>query len=176
MLVTRSVLSRLSIALALLYLLGRHRSARHFVETTLRCMDLSPDGNISAGAVGINDCGQVVGSWGSVDPNPADGPPVNTLLCPCYAVLWQNGQEIFLNGTVPSEWNLLLALAINDRGEILARGELNGGPLGTVLLKPIPANERGDVPSVRSSAENKRVYIGPRALRRDQKGGFQEIW
>ena len=138
--------------------------------------DLSPDGNISAGAVGINNFGQVVGSWGSVDPNPADGPPVNTLLCPCYAVLWQNGQEIFLNGTVPSEWNLLLALAINDRGEILARGELNGGPLGTVLLKPIPANERGDVPSVRSSAENKRVYIGPRALRRDQKGGFQEIW
>jgi hypothetical protein len=138
--------------------------------------DLSPDGNISAGAVGINNFGQVVGSWGSVDPNPADGPPVNTLLCPCYAVLWQNGQEIFLNCTVSPEWNLLLALAINDRGEILARGELNGGPLGTVLLKPIPANERGDVASVRSPAENMRVYIGPRALRRDQKGGFQKIW
>src|SRR5258708_4669250 len=95
--------------------------------------DLSPDGNISAGAVGINNFGQVVGSWGSVDPNPADGPPVNTLLCPCYAVLWQNGQEIFLNGTVTSEWNLLLPLAINNSGEFLARGELYVGPLGTVV-------------------------------------------
>jgi probable HAF family extracellular repeat protein len=137
--------------------------------------DLSPDGNISAGAVGINNLGQVVGSWGSVDPDPADGPPVDVVLCPCYAVLWQNGQEIFLNDTVPAGWSLLLALAINDRGEIVARGQFNSGPLETVLLKPLPVPEQSterDAPRT----ERRVVYAGPRTLRRDRKGGFQEIW
>jgi uncharacterized membrane protein len=138
--------------------------------------DLSPDGNISAGAVGINNLGQVVGSWGSVDPNPADGPPVNVLLCPCYAVLWQNEQEIFLNSAVPSEWNLLLALAINDKGEILARGQLNGGQLETVLLRPISAKNQDRAESLTLQTEKRPVYSGPRALHRTENGRFLEIW
>jgi probable HAF family extracellular repeat protein len=82
--------------------------------------DLSPDGNISAGATSINNLGQAVGIWGSVETDLAYGPPVYVTLCPCYAVLWQNGQEIFLNNAVPAGWNLLLASAIDDKGAILA--------------------------------------------------------
>jgi hypothetical protein len=138
--------------------------------------DLSPDGNISAGAIDINNIGQVVGSWGSVDPDPADGPPVNSVLCPCFAVLWQNGQEIFLNSTVPPGWNLWLALAINDTGEILARGQFNGGPLSTVLLKPVTLAEQSEAPDVPPPTTRQAAHAAPRALRRNPKGGFEETW
>jgi hypothetical protein len=93
-------------------------------------------------------------------------------LCPCYAVLWQNGQEIFLNALVPPEWNLLIALAINDKGEIVAEGQLNGGPsIQTVVLKPIPSEKHFAVISA-----TRPIYTGPRALRRDGKGGVVKLW
>jgi hypothetical protein len=138
--------------------------------------DLSPDGNISAYAIDINNVGQVVGSWGSVDPDPADGPPVDSILCPCFAVLWQNGQEIFLNDTVPPGWDLWLGLAINDGGEIVARGQFNGGPLSTVLLKPITFADQSEAPDATPPTIRQAAHTGPRALRRNPKVGFQEIW
>jgi probable HAF family extracellular repeat protein len=137
--------------------------------------DLSPDGNISAAAIGINNLGQAVGVWGLVDTDPEDGPPAGTALCPCNAVLWQNGQEIFLGNLVPPEWDLLLAAAINDKGEIIAQAEQNGGQIVTVLLKPKPTKDAGDMrsltpPTVRRSA------TGPRAFQRNSKGVFEAIW
>jgi probable HAF family extracellular repeat protein len=132
--------------------------------------DLSPDGNISAGALDVNNLGQAVGLWGSVDTDPADGPPVDSVLCPCYAVLWQDGQEIFLNGTVSPEWNLWLALAINDRGEIVARGQFNGGTLQTVLLKPLPPSDGSVGPIERTGT------FAPKAIVRDARGRLREVW
>ena len=100
--------------------------------------DLTPYGDgVTSWSNGINSQGDVIGSWGFSDNDPADGPPVNTMLCPCYAVVWHNGQPTFLNDVVDPQWNLLLGLHINDRGDIVARGSFNGGPLQTVLLKPI---------------------------------------
>lgn len=138
--------------------------------------DLSPDGNISAGATSINNLGQVVGIWGSVDPDPSFGPPAYVTLCPCYATLWQNGQEIFLNGLVPPEWNLLLASAINDKGEILAIAQLSGGRFQTVILHPIPSATQNPAARVIPSRERPADYAGPRAFRRKPTGGFEPIW
>jgi probable HAF family extracellular repeat protein len=138
--------------------------------------DLSPDGNISAGATSINNLGQVVGIWGSVDTDPADGPPSTVTLCPCYATLWQNGQEIFLNGLVSPEWSLLLALAIDDKGEILAIAQLNGGNFQTVVLHPILSSTQNAAARAIPSRERSAGYAGPRAFRRKQNGGFEPIW
>ena len=136
--------------------------------------DLTPDGNITAWGIGINNQNQVIGSFGSVDPDPADGPPVYSMLCPCYATLWQNGQEIFLQEVVPPGWELLLGLAINDKGEILARGRFNGGTLGTVLLKPLP-KQQGATPISALPAQRRVPYAGPRAIVRDSQNRIREI-
>jgi probable HAF family extracellular repeat protein len=139
--------------------------------------DLSPYDNISAGGVGINNLGDVVGSWGSVDPDPADGPPVDAMLCPCYAVLWQNGQTIFLNDVVSPDWNLWLALAINDRGEILARGQFDGGKLETVLLKPVKTASHfvsGVSPNLWQRGLTYPLSA-PRRLQRQPGFGYREI-
>jgi len=77
---------------------------------------------------------------------------------------------------VPSSWNLLLALAINDRGEILARGQLNGGHMQTVLLKPIQTKDQESVKELVPQLETPQVYAGPRALHRNPDGRFVEVW
>ena len=140
--------------------------------------DLSPYDNISAGGIGINNLGDVVGSWGSVDPDPADGPPIDTILCPCYAVLWHDGQAIFLNDVVPAEWNLWLGMAINDRGEILARAQFNGGKLQTVLLQPIKTGShliRGGSGVNMSQRATSYPLSAPRRLQRQHGSGYQEL-
>ena len=100
--------------------------------------DLSPYGDsISSWSNDVNSQGDIVGSWGFSDNDPADGPPVYTILCPCFAVVWQNGQPTFLNDVVDPQWQLLLGLQINDQGEITAAGQFNFGHLQRVLLKPM---------------------------------------
>lgn len=121
--------------------------------------DLTPGpAGFVAWGLDINSQGAVVGAFGQVDGDPADGPPVNTMLCPCYAMLWQNGQSIALQDAVPSGWSLLLALAINDKGEILARGSFNNGQLETVLLKPLKH------PKLQGSGSSRAVDIRGRGL------------
>jgi len=137
--------------------------------------DLTPGSNFTAWGIDINNQNQVVGSWGGVDPDPADGPPVDSMECPCYAVLWQNGQTTFLEDVVPAGWSLLLGLAINDKGEILARGSFNGGPLGTVLLKPL-SKQQALTPASTSVAQLRSPYKGPRAIVRDAQKRIREIW
>jgi probable HAF family extracellular repeat protein len=141
--------------------------------------DLTPYGPISAGGLGINSQGDVIGSWGYVDPDPNDGPPVDVMECPCYAVLWHNGQAIFLNDVVPAGWNLYLGLAVSDRGEILARGTPpDGGPYETVLLRPRKWVKNAQYPpSSILTKERAMTYpaSAPRKLRRQQNGGWQEL-
>ena len=137
--------------------------------------DLTPGSYITAWGMDINNQNQVIGSWGEVDPDPTDGPPVYTMECPCYAVLWQNGQMTFLEDVVPAGWSLWLGLAINDKGEILARATFNGGQLGTVLLKPL-SKQQGPTPDPPSMAQRKLSYKGPRAIVRDAQKQIREIW
>ena len=138
--------------------------------------DLSPYGSgISSWGSDINGNGDIVGSWGFTDTDPADGPPLDALLCPCYAVVWHAGQPVFLNSVVDPQWNLMLGLRINDQGEIVARGQFNGGPLQTVLLKPLAG-----VPSKRSelagaTRERGSSQTTPRAFRRERDGGIVAI-
>ena len=137
--------------------------------------DLSPDGDVSAGATAINSFGQVVGIWGSVDPDPTAGPPAFVTLCPCYATLWQNGEEIILNGLVPPEWSLFIATAINDKGEILAIAQLNGGSFQSVILQPKVSSTISTARYI-PAREKSAGYTGPRAFRRNQRGAFEPIW
>lgn len=151
--------------------------AHAFIWNQGTVTDLTPDGNIDAWGTDINTQGQVVGIWGSVDPNPADGPPVDTMACPCYAVLWQNGQATFLNDVVPPQWNLLGADAINDRGEILADAQLKDGSFQKVLLKPLkhaaPQATGGANPMVPS--HRPLIDTAPRLIQRMQGGGFRLV-
>jgi probable HAF family extracellular repeat protein len=101
--------------------------------------DLSPYDFVTAWSNDINSQGDIIGSWGSNDNDPADGPPVYTILCPCFGVVWHNGQPAFLDSLVDPRWHLLLGLWINDKGDIVALGQFNGGPFQRVLLKPIAA-------------------------------------
>ena len=141
--------------------------------------DLTPGGGgYVAWGLDINTHGDVVGAFGQVDSNLADGPPVNTMLCPCYAMLWHNGQSIVLQNDVPSGWSLLLALAINDHGEILARGAFNGGKLELLLLKPLtPGNPQvfGSSAEIKSSEEKAFPAGAPGMLRRQYDGKIVAI-
>jgi probable HAF family extracellular repeat protein len=111
-------------------------------------------------------------SWaagGSNDNDPADGPPVYTILCPCFGVFWHNGQPIFLNDLVDPQWQLLLGLWINDHGDIVALGQFNGGPFQRVLLKPIPGTAMPSVASERNPSRTQTSSM-PRGFHRDRDG------
>lgn len=73
-------------------------------------------------ATGINNRGQIVG-----EGNGAAGGPV----------LWQNGQAVDVNTLLPSSsgWQLQSSAGINDNGDIVGYGTLNGDPLHGYLLK-----------------------------------------
>ena len=119
-------------------------------------------------ALGINNTGQIVGSAGSFDPFPEDGPPVNTILCPCFGVLWQNGQVLFLDSFVPSDWHIDVALDINDRGQILAVGR---GVFQQVLLTPTK-NKPGTSGASMDSAVSRNVsapFSEPGRIHRDTR-------
>jgi len=132
--------------------------------------DLSPYGDaITSWSSDVNSQGDIVGAWGSSDNDPADGPPVLTMLCPCFAVVWHNGQPTFLNGLVDPQWQLLLGLQINDQGDIVALGQFNGGPFQRVLLKPITG--AGNAPQTASPTWMRAHAISiPRGFHRERDG------
>lgn len=73
-------------------------------------------------AYGINEAGQIVGSsW-----VPGDGP---------HAVLWDDGEVIDLNDLAgpDSSWKLQVARAINEYGQIVGYGRLEGNTRAFVL-------------------------------------------
>jgi len=57
-----------------------------------------------------------------------------------HAILWRNGSAIDLNSVLPSRsgWVLTEARAINDKGQIVGVGTLNGQGLGFLLTPPTP--------------------------------------
>ena len=80
-------------------------------------------------ALGINNLGQVVG-WSGTNFSPTSGDGVR-------AFLYSDGVMQDLNSLVASDSDLILtrAQAINDRGEIVGAGTING-ELHAVLLTP----------------------------------------
>ena len=80
----------------------------------------------NSAAFGVNNRGQAVGiSALSFIPPPS--PPVDNFECPCHAVIWQDGKATDLNTLIPSNsgWQLINAVAINDRGQIVGSGAFN---------------------------------------------------
>lgn len=82
-------------------------------------------------ASGINPAGTIVGQSG-IPPSVA--PPNGTM----HGVLWKNGRITDLNTLIPSDsgWTVTIALAITDRGQILARGKKDG-EFRSCLLTPL---------------------------------------
>lgn len=136
--------------------------------------DLTPYGQLTAWALDVNTQGDIVGAWGSVDTDPTDGPPVETMLCPCYATLWRNGQATFLQDVVPTGWELLLGLGISDNGDIVAYGSFNGGKQGRVLLKPVKVEAPESAPGNNGHGPTNPASV-PRLIRRDHDSRFFEI-
>jgi probable HAF family extracellular repeat protein len=115
--------------------LAGDQAAHAFVWTNGLVTDLGPyPGDVVSWANAMNNVGDVVGISGQVDHHQGDGPPVYSMLCPCRAVLWHNGQVIDLDKAIPYNWKLQWASAINDQGEILARAWKPADE--TVLLVP----------------------------------------
>lgn len=96
----------------------------------------------SSGAFAINDQGQAVGISG-LPVVFAGFPPVSSFLCPCHAVLWENGDIVDLNTRIPanSTWTLFIATGINDRGQIVGQGQpSNNANFHAFLLTPIESS------------------------------------
>lgn len=96
----------------------------------------------SSGAFAINNQGQAVGISG-LPVVFAGFPPVSSFLCPCHAVLWENGNIVDLNAHIPanSTWTLFIATGINDRGQIVGQGlPSSDSNLRAFLLTPIDSS------------------------------------
>ena len=93
-------------------------------------IDLGILGGHASYAYGINNLGQVVGSYIS---SPQDGFAE-------FAILWENGNAINLNSLIGDSMGVTLISAngINDQGWIIAQGEDSHGYLGYYLLAPVP--------------------------------------
>jgi hypothetical protein len=124
----------------------------------------------------INNRGQVIGLSGLHDPEPADGPPVFAMLCPCHTVLWENGSVISLESLIPPQWSLTFALDINDRGEILAQAVSPYN--GLVLLQPITSTDsvsQTELDTTHGEGIQKKARR-PRLLKRDRQGTIVAQW
>lgn len=88
-----------------------------------------PPGLVSGRALEINDLGQAVGTGddGVLPPNEVR-----------LALLWSDGEVIDLNTLIPpdSGWHLHTATAINDRGQIVGHGILDGARRAFLLSPP----------------------------------------
>jgi uncharacterized membrane protein len=91
-----------------------------------------PTGNSSQG-IGINAWGEVVGGSDIFIPSQVDFGPPGTYIS--HGFLYSNGQLQDLNDLIPanSVWVLGAASGINDRGEIVGTGTINGETHGYLL-------------------------------------------
>jgi probable HAF family extracellular repeat protein len=103
------------------------RTEHAFLWTNGAMQDLGTLGGAWSIALGINNGGQVVGHALTAAPAAE------------HAFLWQNGAMLDLNSLLPpgTGWVLVLARAINDRGQIVGEGLLNGEQRA-FLLSPAP--------------------------------------
>jgi probable HAF family extracellular repeat protein len=120
-------------------------------------------GDNSSAALGINDFGAIVGISGQ-SPTDFFEPPSEEFNCPCHAALWMNGQVVDLNTLIPgnSGWQLTIAMAINDRGQIIGEGTFNNLPR-SFLLTPVPGPASGS-PASTSSAPISAETPSPAAV------------
>jgi probable HAF family extracellular repeat protein len=90
-------------------------------------------GDVGGVALSINNQGQVAGVSGVETVNGNLSNPFTS-----HGVLWVNGVLIDLQTKIPtgSGWTITVALGINDRGQIVAQGVINGN-LRAVLLTPV---------------------------------------
>ncbi len=109
---------------------------------------LNADGEygLRSSAADINDLGQVVGSSWLVSVNTSLYDPAQY-----HAFVWENGLMNDLNDMIPdtSGWVLTAATAINENGDIVGSGLLNGEQHGFLLTAgelPPPVSE--DLPPV----------------------------
>ncbi len=105
--------------------------------------DLRTLGGASAGATGINNQGQIVGSSTTYLPGPIGSPteiPIGA------AFIYENGKMYNLNGLLNGGLSGIYlgnALGINDFGQILVQGSGNGVPEDFLLT---PSNESAPPP------------------------------
>ncbi len=94
------------------------------------------------------------------------------MVCPCSAVVWHDGQPLFLNSVVGRDWDLTAGLRINDRGEIVAQGQFRGGPFQMVLMKPIKEGQVVGEPVTQLSSVRGTGTSYLRGLRRERSGNL----
>ncbi len=100
-------------------------------------LDLGTLNGFNSVATSINENGQIVGSFGFSE----------NLHSYAHAFLYSNGTMFDLNtlaGVIDSGWNLIDATAINDLGQIVGQGQINGQyhayMLSSVATVPVPAS------------------------------------
>jgi probable HAF family extracellular repeat protein len=106
------------------YLIADHSSFHAFVYTGGTFTDIGSADSPETVAYDINDRGQVVGAtWVSRDDSCRDCNEYEP-----HAFVYENGAMTDLNSLLPpnSEWKLLQAFAINNKGRIVGYGLLHG--------------------------------------------------
>lgn len=103
--------------------LWRPDPARSHAATSGTVRRLPAPGNAGVEASGLNGRGQVVGGYAVGGELPA------------RACLWRDGKCQDLNALIPldSGWVLKMAVAINERGQIVGTGKHNGAEHGFLL-------------------------------------------
>jgi probable HAF family extracellular repeat protein len=144
-------------------LLAGDQSQHAFLWREGRLVDLhAPPLPASSAALGINNCGQIVGVASPTIADVFDGN---------FAVLWDGDRVLDLNSRIPpgSGWQLYRAADINDRGEIVGVGNHNG-QIRAFLLTPsgrsIEGFDPGEMP-----LGNRNRYGKCQAARAYDRGG-----
>jgi hypothetical protein len=103
----------------------------------------TPKGATRADATALNNAGDAVGEamW-PVTPGALEMPEFR-------AVLWRTDKAILLDDAIPAGtgWRLEAAHFINNRGEVIGTGTLNGVER-TYLLRPIPRASGTEISSL----------------------------
>lgn len=126
------------------------------------------DGGLTSSAADVNNHNQVVGSsWLSTVMTSLSDPTLY------HAYIWENGQMTDLNSRLPagSNWLLTSATAINEDGDIVGVGLLNGESHGFLLPSgetPPPPNQP-PVPVATASVTKGKA---PLAVEFDASGSF----
>lgn len=119
-----------------------------------RATDLDTMNNAHSSAIGINDAGDVVGSFfnGAGDDD--------------RAFLWRDGEMFDLNDLAEEadDWILVEASGINQRGEIAGYG-VKDGVEHAVLLTPLPGDRKNTVSVTLLQPTNNAVFVEPSDLR-----------
>jgi probable HAF family extracellular repeat protein len=113
-------------------------TAHAFVWINGTASELGPlPGDTVSAVLDINNKGRMVGISAHA-PDLLGPPALSGFVCPCNAVVVQNGKMWDLNSLITpnSGWVLYIATAINERGEIVGQGKFQGH-FRAFLLRPV---------------------------------------